>query len=299
MTPCIRRAWLEIPPTPSTKPGEREAAPGTLALEDEAAGYFCSSLDIGYPEVREVTNAVPDASGTDDFTRLYGSRLVTADVTALRGAGAVLDAVASGFGPYMVLDARPDLHYVLDRPGAPERVIRGMRPASFDAPIAGPFQRDIHLQWLAPDPMIYGPVENVLTVGMPGNGVWPEGGAVTSQGELEVPCRIRIYGPCGPGAHCGFIMYLPPDNRRVLVECVLNGEIASGVAAGTFVEFDTGKQTAVDHYGVSVLPIVDWRYNQWPQLGAGVNLPLTYATPGPTDPASTRVEVRWFDGYMT
>ena len=47
-----------------------------------------------------------------------GTRVVSADITALAGAGARIDDVADNFAPFMVPSARPVLHYVLDRPGA-------------------------------------------------------------------------------------------------------------------------------------------------------------------------------------
>ena len=42
---CVRRAWLALPDG------------RTIGLE--GTGYFCSSLDLGYPAVREVTNPRP------------------------------------------------------------------------------------------------------------------------------------------------------------------------------------------------------------------------------------------------
>jgi hypothetical protein len=44
---CVRSAWLVL--------GAK-----TVLLEDEAAGYFCESLDLGYPAPREVTENRPD-----------------------------------------------------------------------------------------------------------------------------------------------------------------------------------------------------------------------------------------------
>src|SRR5215475_9017960 len=107
---CVRKAWLVL-------------GGSTVQLEDQSKGYFCTSLDLGYPNVREVVNNRPDQDGADDRTRLMGPRAVSADITAIRSVPAQVDAVASMFAPYMVPSARPVLHYVLDRPGVAERTL--------------------------------------------------------------------------------------------------------------------------------------------------------------------------------
>ena len=136
---CVRTAWLTLDGM-------------SMPLENEAAGYFCGSLDLGWPVVREVVNDRPNADGTDDLTTLMGARAVTADITAIAGVGAVIDAVASGFGPFMVPSVRPVLHYVLDVPGAAERTLT-LRASGYAWPIVGPFTRDVQLQWVAADPI--------------------------------------------------------------------------------------------------------------------------------------------------
>ena len=87
---CARRAWLTL--------GAR-----TLLLEDPSSGYFCTSLDLGYPTVRAVTNNRPDDDGIDD--------------------------VADNFAPFMVPSARPVLHYVLDRAGTARELLRTLEEA--------------------------------------------------------------------------------------------------------------------------------------------------------------------------
>ena len=46
---CVRTAWLEL-------------NGATMPLEDEDAGYFCTELDVGWPDVRAVTTSKPNAS---------------------------------------------------------------------------------------------------------------------------------------------------------------------------------------------------------------------------------------------
>ena len=81
---CVRRAWLTL-------------GAASLALEDAAAGYLCTSLDLGYPTPRPVTANRPDADGAVDRTRYSSPRTVAANISALVGAGARIDEVATAF----------------------------------------------------------------------------------------------------------------------------------------------------------------------------------------------------------
>ena len=71
---CARYAWLTL--------GNQ-----SVYLEDPDLGYFCTSLDLGFPTVRAVVNNRPDQHGIDDWTALWGERAVTASITAVRSAG--------------------------------------------------------------------------------------------------------------------------------------------------------------------------------------------------------------------
>ena len=106
---CVRRAWLVL-------------GASTLALEDTDAGYYCTELNLGYPDVREVVENRPaPLDGTVDRTALFGSRAVSANITGQSGHGMTADQIATLFAPWMLPAQRVQLHYVLDRPGQPER----------------------------------------------------------------------------------------------------------------------------------------------------------------------------------
>ena len=292
---CVRRAWLVL-------------GAATMPLESEAAGYFCSSLDLGYPEVREVTNPRPNASGTDDQTALYGARVITAAVTALAGAGASIDGVYGAFAPYVSLAARPELHYVLDRPGSPERVITGLRAAAYAGPIAGPFQRDMQLQWVAPDPIIYGAALNLATA-WAGSGaagrvyappwrpprVYPSGstgpvnGDVVVSGDVSVKPYVRIFGPI--------------TNPRVQFYAggaVGNMPLVMSIDAGHFVGIDCNAHTVLldDLTAQSRLSSVDWSTWRWGVLPPGpARAGLSITGTGTT--SSSQAQATWRDGYLT
>ena len=77
---CVRSAWLTL---------------GTLTvlLEDMTAGYWCETLDIGAPAVRDVVSNKPDQNGVDR-TMYMGARTIGADIKTVQSVGSMsIDAV--------------------------------------------------------------------------------------------------------------------------------------------------------------------------------------------------------------
>jgi hypothetical protein len=293
---CVRAAWLALGST-------------TIPLENQAAGYFCSSLDLGYPDVRDVVNNRPDQDGIDDRTMYMGSRVVTAAITALAGAGARIDAVAASFAPFMVPSARPVLHYVLDRPGAAERTLT-MRASGYSWPISGADQRDIQLQWVA-DPVARDVNQQQViawsgsstvagrTYPLTFNRIYPPGGGtgtgatIRSAGDVPVRPRLLIYGPI-TNPRVNFVVY-PALTQTALV--TQGGLI---INAGHYLDVDTARKTAyVDgDPAQSVLQYVDWINSSWPVLP--VNPGYTLMTlAGSSTSGITQVQATWRDGFLT
>ena len=291
---CVRRAWLTL---------------GALSLPLEGAGYFCTSLDLGFPEVREVSTSRPDADGLDDRTRLMGGRVVTADISALAGAGARIDEVAAAFAPFMVPSARATLHYVLDRDANTERTLT-LRGSGYAVPIAGPYQRDIQLQWVAADPIARDPTIHSSTA-WAGTGVlgrvynlvyprvYPVGageavvGEIVGHGDVPIQPYLRIFGPV-TDAYVYFSSQAPPYHAGWI-------GVRGRIDAGHFVGLDTRAHTAYldDDPTQSVLARLDWNNLQWPVLP---NWPATtglYFTQGTGTTSSTQVVAEWQDGYLT
>lgn len=299
MTTCVLRAWLVL---------------GTLTmpLEDEAGGWFMTELNLGYPEVRDVVTNRPDQDGVDDRTRYFGSRAISATVKAVRWAGATLDDVATRFAPFMVPSARPVLHYVLDRPGTPERVVT-VRAAGYGFVIDNDQERDIHLQWIAADPVARDPnVQTVTTWAGASTGagrrynltfprVYPAGGGgpvaatATPAGDVPVWPTLRIYGPVTApvvaftrGATTyGFAM-LP----------------SMTVSAGQYVEVDCAAKTAFlnGDRTRNVQTFIDWAAilatnGGWPQLVP--HQTTTIQMSGSSTSGSTQTQVSWQDGYVS
>jgi hypothetical protein len=302
MGECIRRAWLTY--------GGR-----TMPLEDTDAGYVCTQLDLGWPEVREVTNNRPDADGIDDRTRYLGSRAVSANITASSQLGAVLDEVASSFGFFMSPAIRPELHYVLERPGNPERVLV-VRGSGYSWPIDGGGKREVSLQWVAADPVARDAVAKTASayagsVSPPGryydltfNRIYPPGGGastiatVVAVGEVPVQPVLRVYGPATEPRVTSTAL----DEGGVEVahyQLVFKAGVI--VDAGHYVEVDCARHTATldGDPSLSVLDRISWVDSQWVVFHPTPYSNLLAMSGGSTSSGVTQVEAIWRDGWLT
>jgi hypothetical protein len=181
-----------------------------LYLDDWVAGYVCTELDLGWPEVRTVVNNRPDQHGTDDRTKLWGARVITAKLEAWPGGTLTVDQVAELFGPYLDPGSRPQLHYLTS---ANDERILTLRPNAFSAPMGTSVVRKFQLSWVAPDPLVYaGALRSGTTIptipGLAGrtydltfNRTYPAGGqssqpvTVTNNGDQAAWPTITIWGP--------------------------------------------------------------------------------------------------------
>jgi hypothetical protein len=277
MPTCVRKAWLVHPNG------------ATIQLDNPAGGWMCQSLDLGTPIMRTVMSSAPDQDGIIDRTQYMAARTVVAAITAMTGAGAQIDAVAASFAPYMVPSVRPVLHYVLDRPGAPERTLT-LRPDSYDWPIVGATQRDIALQWIAPNPISYGPTQQSITAPTVGVAV-----RLNSPGDVPVRPIVQITGPITGTQvtlNCfnsgGTVIY----NNMV---ALLAGYV---IPAGSVVTVDCGAHTAVLNGAASVLTQIDWTQTNWPVLVVNPGY-TNCALHGSATTAATLLTVLWNDGYLT
>jgi hypothetical protein len=278
MPTCVRQAWLVL-------------GGNTIQLDNPSAGYMCQSLDLGTPIMRTVMNNRPDGDGIIDRTQYMGARTVVAAITALTGAGAQIDAVAASFAPYMVPSQRPVLHYVLDRPGAPERTLT-LRPDAYDWPIAGAAQRDIALQWVAANPIAYAATGQSVTV---------PAGAGNAQGTLspgDVPYRplVAYTGPFTAPV-LTFTTYLtagPSSPGPVYLVAFLSSYT---IAAGQTVMIDTAAHT-VTLAGASILPQIDWTRTTWPVLPVSPGHTTISATGTGGVVGTTQAVVTWNDGFL-
>jgi hypothetical protein len=293
---CVRSAWLAL-------------AGATIPLENVSGGWLCEQLDLGYPAVREVKNNRPDTDGIDDRTALMGERAVTANIHAVAAGGASIDAIAASFAPYMVPSARPVLHYVLDRPGAPERTMT-VRAAGYSWPIVGPVDRQIHLQWIAADPVARDPVQRSATAfagssvgagrgyNLTFNRSYPSGGGsssaatITSPGDVAVRPLLRIYGP----VTAPVVTFTPSAGLVAL-------QLTMVVSGGHYIEVDCAARSAYldGDRTQNVLTQMDWATMNanggWPLIPPQTT--VTMAMTGQSTGGQTQTQAFWNDGYLT
>jgi hypothetical protein len=290
---CVRTAWLTM-------------GSASVPLEDRARGYFCEELTLGSPTVRDNVTNRPDQDGADDRTQYAGPRTVSAKIAALRGAGARIDEIATMFGPYMRPDARPTLHYVLDRGTNPERELT-LRGSAYEWSVIGADGRDIHLQWVAPDPVAYDPVGHEVSawagtgVGSgrsydrrynrtytPG-GMDPTPGVILGTGDLPIRPTVRIYGPITDP----YVTFAAEDGGA----WALAFDVGYRIDAGEHVTVDTQQHAAYagEDVTASVLSSLDWPRVVWPVLPPGV--PVTMALTGENATHVTQATASWRDGY--
>jgi hypothetical protein len=238
--------------------------------------------------MRTVMNNAPDRSGIIDRTQYMGARTVVAAITALTGAGAQIDAVASSFAPYMDPAVRPVLHYVLDRPGAVERTLT-LRADSYDWPIVGAAQRDIALQWIAPDPVSYG---------SPGQSITLAPSAIqhlNSPGDVGFRPVFTVTGPVTSNLVMYMDTYDVTNTRLNYNRLWFLGGFA--VAAGAVLVVDTNAHTAVVGT-TSVLNQFNWQNTNWPLLPVSPAY-ANFQMVGAGTTGATNVVITWNDGYLS
>jgi hypothetical protein len=296
---CVRRAWLVL-------------GTARLELEDEGAGYYTTELDLGYPEVRDVTSNRPDRDGTDDRTTLMGSRAISANITA-RGGVMSVDEIGALFAPYMRPSARPELHYVLERPGAPERFTT-VRASGYTWPVTGEHNREIHLGWVAPNPVMRDPTLHRVAAwagaSVTGGRAYdltfdrsytPGGGSATtgvisSAGDVPIRPAFEIYGPITDPVVS--LEVRDPARAAPVPVFRLAFDLGFRIDAGRWVSVDADARTAHDDQGALIMGELDWAQTTWPVLPTAPA--ATYMTlTGTTTTGVTQVQAIWADGYLT
>jgi len=280
-----------------------------MPLEDEAGGWVCTQLELGWPEVRDVVSNRPDQHGTDDLSQYWASRQVSADITCY---GIEVDGLAAQFAPYMVPSVRPVLHYILDRAGAPERTLT-LRAANYAWPITGKQRRNVQLQWVAPDPVARDVVvksEGAWSgstsppgraydlrfnrIYAPGSGA-PVNARLENHGDVAVAPLIRIYGPItGPQVHVWAMYADHQDYFTLIFRPTLT------IDAGHWVDVDNERHTCwLD--GDDTQPVtdqLDWMASRWVVL-APMPVWHSMALMGSTTSGITQAQAIWRDGFLT
>ncbi len=217
--------------------------PELLRLTRDVEGYFLDYVDLGFPEIRDVTSPGVGRDGEDDDTRFVGARAVIAEMTLLQESPLpALDALQAVMHPRL----RTWLYLQQQGWTAERRAL--VRAASFTAAV----QRQpvvVQMSWSAPAGVFEDAVASTVTLSpvgaSSGGAAYPvsyplafDPGLVPGAAQLQVggtvPALpvIDIYGPCS----------------NPLVRLVGTGEqvrLLMPVSAGEFVRVDMAARTVL------------------------------------------------------
>ena len=277
-----------------------------VMLDDLDGGWLCTELDLGYPDVRDVTDPNPNAHGIIDRTQFFGGRTITAKISGAPGGTMDLDRIADQFAPYLDPSARPELHFTTIG-NAVERIFT-LRASAWSAPMDPPSRRDLQATWIAADPIARSAAQQLATAwtGVPGTGrtyplsfnrVYPAGSGapinavLTSNGEVPFRPTLRIYGPItGPT-----VSFYTQSGQAFFVVFLASARID----AGNFVLVDTANHTAYLN-GLSSQPWLgqlDWTQMAWPVLPVAPDS-TTMSISGQSTTGISQVQATWRDRYL-
>lgn len=135
---------------------------GALALDlmDADNGFLISAVDIGYPNVREDTSAIPARDGQWDNTARFGARVVSITGTMIPAPLGSRSMVLDTLAPFLVPSARPVLTYQIDADMPPRQLT--LRASALSAPANDPTASAFQAAWVASDPVAYSTVTQTV-----------------------------------------------------------------------------------------------------------------------------------------
>lgn len=287
----------------------------TLYLDDFAAGYAMTELDLGFPEVRDVTSNKPIANGIDDRTQFFGSRVIDAKITAWPGGTVELDDIPSLFQPFLNPAARPELHITRISDKTPtEKVITSLRSSGFAAPMGPPLSREMELQWIASDPYFRDvQVKSVSAwTGSPGspgrtyplgfNRVYPPGtgapvtGFPVNNGEVPVFPLVRIYGPI-TYPQLTFTNTGKSGNPNHNYSFLFGP--ATTIGAAQFIQIDCNAKTVLLNGTTPMQDQVNFQGSQWPLIWPVFGWSCAVNISGTSTSGVTQAQVSWQDRFLS
>jgi hypothetical protein len=234
---------------------------------------------------REVSYPNPGQDGRRDNTLYLDAAAVTMELALKSNIGAQLDVLSAlnhpSRRPFLVID---DDEY----PGGPRQI--RLRFASKTGPYEADNYRLLQLGWTAPGGLWEDQVPSQATVG----GSASTGGGlavghaglaighaglaigssasgsslmVTGGGAVRRPFTARLYGPCSGPKLTNDVLTIPgrPNGNIVFPDSV-------SVAAGDYVEVNTGAKTALRNSDPAQSVPLDWANSDWWLMEPGQNL---------------------------
>lgn len=267
-------------------------------------GVSLATLDLGFPDVRDVEYPRADQDGSDDETAYIGPRVVSVTLdlfNAVELVGYYLDRLRSFCAPNL----RPSLIFKLA--GQDERSAL-LRTTQQSAPLGLPRRSTVGVgaQWRCPDGILVSTLGQLVAVNPAGttepgraydlthDRVYPTaaigGQLVTVGGTVNAAPVIRIFGPC--------------TNPRVenvtlgrKLEFTASGGLA--IAAGDYLELNVRNRTARLNGSAAVgdnrYKYLNFAVSKWWTLAPGDNVIRYYPV---TSSAPSVAELAWNDAWL-
>jgi len=287
----------------------------TVPLDNPDGGWVCTELDLGFPDIRDVTDVNPIAHGVIDRTRYFGGRVITAQFTSWDGGDMPLDLITAQFAPFLDVGARPELHYTTK--GNPIERVLTLRASAWSAPMDPPNYGQngsggnvFQASWIAADPIARGAVTQLATAWAGDSttigrvypltfprqyatsGGSPSVAILKSPGSSPFRPMLRLYGPISAPV---ITLATQLSGQRF----VIAGSLTSRIDAGHFVAIDCASQTAFLDGDPSQpwLSQLDWTRTTWPVLPV-VPDQTTMSLTGNNTTGITQVQASWQDRYF-
>jgi hypothetical protein len=303
-----------LPPSPYERQAMLVLGSQSVMLDDVDGGWQCVSLDLGYPDVRAVTDPIPGMHGVIDRTQFFGGRVITASLTSWDGGRVPLDQITAQFGPFLDVGARPELHYTTK--GNPTERVLTLRASAWSAPMLQPnygasgLGNEFQLSFVAADPIPRSAATSLATAWAGSStltgrlyswkpprlyvslGGSPANGTLISHGSLMFRPLLRIYGPITAPV----VKFVTQNSAQTFIVAALN---TSRIDAGNYVEIDTGMKTAFlnGQHTQPWLSKLDWTQMNWPVLPVSPDQTVMSLTGNNTTGAS-QVQATWQDRFF-
>lgn len=272
----------------------------------EENGFVNTSVDLGWPEAREVAAAVQQVDGTVDATSRYGARAVTVNLGVVDTDGQTWNQALARLGLFMHVSLRPTLVFTVDAVEYRMTVV----PVTGSAPFEFPTHTRAQLAFRAPDPYLHGATQTVLTAGAQAgtNGrtypwepprIYPITNAIGGEveafnaGNAPVWPVVTIWGPL---TAAGFSL----TNTATGETFKMLGTTGSGT-----LNLEVGQRLVIDMRERTVrvngdrdsprFSFIDFTSSSWLHLHPGENL-LRFVTD--TGGLEATVAIEWSDPYL-
>ncbi len=244
------------------------------------ADYTLNRLDLGFPEVRAVSDPLAGGDGEVDSTQYVGARAITAALTLSRPVGPKIDLLRGLCHP----GRRLWLHVARDDWDGERRIlVRGNDVAAVPANLTR-----AQVGWRAPAGLLQSVVADSVTLSPVGNasgglaypetypvafdpGLVPGAALISVGGTVPAPPVVDIYGPCG----------------NPLVRLVGTGEqvrLLMPVAAGEFVRVDMAARSVTlnGDLNQSRYGRLDFASSSWWTLPVGDAVQVVFSPEAPS-----------------